>query len=95
MASLEFFVPQNPALYVLWLLHTRLVMPAATRFGPRGWREAGSFLGPSISAFYRNHTLQGVGDMWASAGLSEVQAKLLSLGGAVVMWGRKEALDEN
>ena len=95
MVSLEFFMPQNPALHALWLLHTRLMMPGVTRFAPRGWRDVGSFLGPSISAFYRDHTLQDVSDMWTAAGVLEVQTKPLSLGGAVVMWGRKEASDEN
>ena len=90
MASLEFFVPQNPLVHTLWLLHTRLAMPVASRLLPTGWRAVGSFLGPSISDFYRRHTLQDLREMWARAGVGELQTKLLSLGGAVIMWGRKE-----
>ncbi len=89
MVSLEFFVPRGPIVYGLWLLHTRLVMPVISRLLPGGWREVGSFLGPSISKFYRKHTLRDLSEMWARAGVGQLQAKLLSLGGAVAMWGRK------
>ena len=89
MVSLEFFVPRGPIVYGLWLLHTRLVIPMISRLLPGGWREVGSFLGPSISKFYRKHTLQDLSEMWARAGIGQLQVKLLSLGGAVAMWGRK------
>ena len=90
MASLEFYVPQGPVAYPLWLLHTRMVLPLGTRLLSRGWREVGSFLGPSISSFYRKHTLEDLSRMWMRAGVGGVRTGLLSLGGAVVTWGRKE-----
>jgi len=89
LASLEFFVPQQPLIYPLWLLHTRLAIPVVSRLLPGGWPEVGSFLGPSISDFYRKHTLQDLCGMWERAGVRKVQTKQLSLGGALVMWGRK------
>ena len=89
MMSLDFFVPQGPVVYGLWLLHTRLVMPAISRLLPGGWREVGSFLGPSIYKFYRKYTLQDLSEMWARVGVGQPEVKLLSLGGAVAMWGRK------
>ena len=89
MVSLEFYIPRGPILYGLWLLHTRLAMPVISRLLPAGWGEVGSFLGPSISNFYRNHTLQDLSEMWARAGVGQLQTKLLSFGGAVAMWGRK------
>ena len=92
LASLEFFVPQNPMIYPLWLLHTRVAIPVGCRLLPRGWREVGSFLGPSISDFYRKHTLRDLCGMWERAGVGEVQTRQLSLGGALVMWGRKGGL---
>lgn len=95
MASLEFCVPLNPVSHALWLLHTRLVLPLGTRFMSPGWREVGSFLGPSISTFYREHTLDNLKQMWERAGVGNVQTKTLSWGGAVVMWGQKEAHGEN
>ena len=91
MASLEFFVPRNPVLRAFWLLHTRLAIPASTRFLSPGWREVGSLLGPSISSFYRRHTVEELDRMWQNAGVTEVKRKALSLGGALVTWGRKEA----
>ncbi|MBI4201679.1 MAG: class I SAM-dependent methyltransferase [Chloroflexi bacterium] len=90
LASLEFYVPPNPAIRPLWMAHSYLWMPLATRFLSPGWREVGTFLGPSIRAFYKRNSLGDLGAMWATAGVKDAKVKLLSLGGAVVMWGRKE-----
>jgi demethylmenaquinone methyltransferase / 2-methoxy-6-polyprenyl-1,4-benzoquinol methylase len=89
MASLEFYTPSGPLLHPLWLLHTRLVLPLGTRFIDRGWSEVGSFLGPSISDFFHRQSLEDLNKMWANAGLIDVQTRILSLGGAFVMWGQK------
>ncbi len=89
MASLEFYVPQGPVLHPLWLLHTRLVLPLGTLPLSPGWREVGSFLGPSISRFFRKYTLEDLAGMWRSAGLVDVDTRVLSAGGAFVMCGRK------
>ena len=94
MASLDFHVPSNPVMHLMWLLHTRVVLPVGTRLLSPAWGEVGSFLGPSISAFYRDYTLEGLSEMWARAGVGNVSTSTLSLGGAVVMWGRKEAVGE-
>ena len=93
MASLEFYVPKGP-LHPLWLLHTRMVLPLGSWFLTPGWREIGSFLGPSISTFFGKYTLEDLGQMWAQAGLGNAQTKLLSHGGAFVMWGEKEVYGE-
>ena len=89
MVSLEFFVPPNPIIRALWLLHTRLAMPVVSRLMPGGWKEVGSFLGPSISDFCRGYSRRDLSELWAQAGIDEVQTRLLSFGGAVVTWGRK------
>jgi demethylmenaquinone methyltransferase/2-methoxy-6-polyprenyl-1,4-benzoquinol methylase len=89
IVSLEFHVPPNPLFRALWMAHAYLWMPLATRFLSSGWRAVGSFLGPSIRAFYKQHTLEDVREMWMNAGVKEAHVKLLSLGGAVVMWGTK------
>ncbi len=91
LASLEFYVPPNPAIRLLWMAHSFLWMPLATRFLSPGWREVGGVLGPSITAFYKRHSLNDLRAMWAAARVKEVKVKLLSLGGAVVMWGSKES----
>lgn len=95
IATLEFYVPGGSILHPLWLLHTRLVMPLGTRFMSSGWREVGSFLGPSISGFFRRYTLGELERMWVQEGLTDVQTKVLSRGGAFVMWGQKKVHDEN
>jgi demethylmenaquinone methyltransferase / 2-methoxy-6-polyprenyl-1,4-benzoquinol methylase len=87
IASLEFYVPGGPVLYPLWLLHTRLVLPVGTRFITPGWKEVGSFLGPSISDFFRRKPLSDIARMWSDSGINDVQTKILSWGGAFVMWG--------
>ncbi len=89
LASLEFYVPRGPLWGPLWLLHTRLLLPVGTRCMSPGWREVGAFLGPSISSFYRRHTLRELEGMWAQAGICNVQTRVLSVGGAVVTWGTK------
>jgi demethylmenaquinone methyltransferase/2-methoxy-6-polyprenyl-1,4-benzoquinol methylase len=91
LASLEFAVPQGPLLHPLWLLLTRVALPLGARLVSPGWREAGSFLGPSISSFYKKHTVAEVEQMWRDAGISGVRSQRLSFGGAVITWGRKEA----
>ena len=90
MVSLEFYVPSLPVLYPLWLLHTRVAMPLGTRLISPGWSDVGSFLGRSISAFYREYSLEDLARMWARAGIGGVRTDVLSLGGAVVTWGAKE-----
>lgn len=89
MAGLEFHVPGNPAWRAGWHLYTRVVMPAMGRLISRSWYRAGRFLGPSISGFYRRHPLEEQISMWRDAGIEDVRAKVMSLGGGVVLWGRK------
>ena len=95
LASLDFYVPQNRVLHALWLTYTRLLLPSGTRLLGKGWRQAGSFLGPSISALYRKHALRDLAEMWGLAGIENVRTETLSLGGAVVMRGEKETHHEN
>jgi demethylmenaquinone methyltransferase / 2-methoxy-6-polyprenyl-1,4-benzoquinol methylase len=89
LASLEFHVPRNPAWRAAWHLYTRAVMPVVGRIVSRPWYEVGRFLGPSISRFNERYPLERQLSMWRAAGLSGVRARVMSLGGAVVIWGRK------
>ena len=93
LASLEFYVPPNPAIRALWILHTRVWLPLGTRLLSPGWREVGSFLGPSITAFYKQYSRDNLQTVWANAGVKDTKVKLLTLGGAIVMWGRKGSND--
>ena len=89
VASLEFSVPIAPLLRALWLLYTRVGLPALGRLFSRDWYEVGRFLGPSIFAFYRTYPLPSVAELWRRAGLQAVQVRRMSLGGGVVMSGVK------
>jgi demethylmenaquinone methyltransferase/2-methoxy-6-polyprenyl-1,4-benzoquinol methylase len=89
VASLEFFVPSPPVWLPAWRLYTRLVLPAAGLVGGgRSWVSVGRFLGPSIEQHYRSHPLDAHLRMWQDAGLEDVHARVMSLGGGLVMWGR-------
>jgi len=54
-----------------------------------GWREVGDFLGGSIRDFWARYPLERQLELWRAAGINAVEVRRLSLGGAVVMWGRK------
>ena len=90
MASLEFHVP-GPPWGLAWWAYTRGVMPVAGRVVSSSWAEVGTFLGRSISAFYRQHPLEGQLGWWRAAGFADVRARVMSLGGGVVAWGTKDA----
>jgi demethylmenaquinone methyltransferase/2-methoxy-6-polyprenyl-1,4-benzoquinol methylase len=89
VASLEFLVPRNPVWRGCWWLHTRLLLPAAGALFGRGWFEVGRFLGPSISGHYRRHPLEWHRRAWEAAGIEGVGVRTMSLGGGLVMWGRR------
>jgi demethylmenaquinone methyltransferase / 2-methoxy-6-polyprenyl-1,4-benzoquinol methylase len=89
IAALEFGVPAGvwrPA----WELWTRLGLPAAGRLIGNGWHEVGAFLGPSIVGHYERWPLHRLLTAWREAGIDDVRARRLSLGGGVVTWGRRK-----
>ena len=67
----------------------RVGLPAAGRVVSPGWHEVGRFLGPSIRGFYEGYPLPRVLELWREAGIEDVQARTISLGGGVVIWGRR------
>ena len=88
VAGLEFGIPAG-IVRPLWELHVRAGLPVAGAAIGGGWREVGSFLGPSIRGFYRRWPVPRLLDSWRAAGIEDVQAVRLSLGGGIVTWGRK------
>jgi demethylmenaquinone methyltransferase/2-methoxy-6-polyprenyl-1,4-benzoquinol methylase len=88
LAGLEFHVPSGPW-HPLWLAYTRGVMPVAGRVVSKAWWDAFRFLGPSISEFYARLPLPQQLDLWRAAGIEDARARVMSLGGGVVIWGRK------
>ena len=89
VASLEFFVPPNRFWRGCWWLYTRAVLPVAGGLAGRSWWRVGRFLGPSISKHYRDQPLSSIVEAWRAAGLDRVRSRPMSLGGGLVMWGRK------
>lgn len=92
LAGLDFFVPHNPVWQAAWWLYTRSFLPAAglALGGPQWWR-VGRFLGPNIANFYRAWPQPRIADAWRAAGMVEVNHHAMSLGGGLVMWGKKRA----
>jgi demethylmenaquinone methyltransferase / 2-methoxy-6-polyprenyl-1,4-benzoquinol methylase len=89
VASLEFGVPQARAARALWELYVRLALPLAGRLLSPGWHEVGRFLGPSIRGYEARLPLERQLELWSEAGLEDLRARRLSLGGGVVVWGRR------
>ena len=88
LASLDFAVPHWPA-YPLWRAYTDVGLPVGGRLFSSAWRRTGSFLGPNIRDFYRRWPEKRLLGAWRDAGLVDVQAQRLTLGGAIVVWGRR------
>jgi demethylmenaquinone methyltransferase/2-methoxy-6-polyprenyl-1,4-benzoquinol methylase len=93
MANLEFHVPSGPVWRPLWWLYTRTALPLAGRVMSREWFDVGRFLGPSIESLYRDHPLDEQLALWRRAGIQDARARVMSLGGGVVIWGTKGGPD--
>jgi demethylmenaquinone methyltransferase/2-methoxy-6-polyprenyl-1,4-benzoquinol methylase len=84
VAMLEFDVPRG-VWRPLWEVYVGALLPAAgLAVGGRAWWEVGRFLGPSIRDFHGRVPLR---DVWTAAGVRDVRARRLSLGGGLVVWG--------
>jgi demethylmenaquinone methyltransferase / 2-methoxy-6-polyprenyl-1,4-benzoquinol methylase len=88
MAGLEFGLPRG-VWRPLWELYVRVGLPVSGRVIARGWREVGSFLGPSIRELHNRLPLAKQVELWREAGLEDVRVRRLSLGGGYVVWGRR------
>lgn len=89
VASLEFHVPPQPLLRGAWWLYTRVGLPVLGGLAGREWYRVGRFLGPSITAHYDRYSDAWTVDAWQRAGILDIGIRLMSLGGGVVMWGRR------
>ncbi len=90
VASLEFGEPDNPFWWSAWWLYTRAVLPVAGLVtGGREWYEVGRFLGPSIHDLYHRLPVPATVELWRAAGFCDVSYRRMSLGGGLVMWGRR------
>ena len=90
MASLEFCAPASPVWGPAWWAYTRLLLPAGgLALGGQEWYRVGRFLGPNISAHYRRYPVSWTVQAWQKAGFTDVSARVMSLGGGLVMWGTR------
>jgi demethylmenaquinone methyltransferase / 2-methoxy-6-polyprenyl-1,4-benzoquinol methylase len=85
IAMLEFGLPQGLA-RPAWELYVRVGLPALGALVSPGWRRVGTFLGPSIREFHRRYDVL---ELWRNAGIEDVRSRRLSLGGGLVLWGRR------
>jgi demethylmenaquinone methyltransferase / 2-methoxy-6-polyprenyl-1,4-benzoquinol methylase len=88
IAGLEFGVPRG-VWRPLWEAWVRVGLPAAGAAIGQGWREVGTFLGGSIRDYDRRWPLPRLVEAWREAGIDDVRARRLSLGGGIVTWGRR------
>ncbi len=90
VASLEFMVPPTRFWRGWWWVYTRFVLPAAGLVtGGLEWYRVGRFLGPSISTLYERYPVDWTVEAWREAGFEDVGVRVMSLGGGLVMWGRR------
>ncbi|MGZ4200769.1 MAG: class I SAM-dependent methyltransferase [Thermoleophilaceae bacterium] len=86
VAMLDFYVPRG-IWHPLWVLYTRVGLPALGRLVSRDWYDVGRFLGPNIGGFWARHPLTAVIEMWRAAGIDSVEVRVMSVGGGVVVSG--------
>jgi demethylmenaquinone methyltransferase / 2-methoxy-6-polyprenyl-1,4-benzoquinol methylase len=89
VAMLEFGLPSG-VWRPLWELYVQVGLPSAGAVVSSGWGDVGRFLGPSIRGFHERWPEPRLLDAWRDAGVADVRAKRLSVGGGLVVWGRRE-----
>lgn len=90
VAMLEFGLPRG-VWRPPWDLWVGVGLPLAGRLLSPGWLEVGRFLGPSIRGFHAAFPEERLLALWQEAGIGGVTARRLSLGGGLVVWGRRDA----
>ena len=88
MAGLEFGLPRG-MWRGAWELYVRAVLPLAGRALSSAWYDVGRFLGGSIRNLYARFPLERQLELWRAAGVDDVRFRRLSLGGGIVVWGRR------
>jgi demethylmenaquinone methyltransferase/2-methoxy-6-polyprenyl-1,4-benzoquinol methylase len=89
LASLEFYLPDEPLLRAGWRAYTRGVLPPVGALVSGSWFRTGRFLGPSVERFYARAPLPEQVRWWQEAGIRHVRTRVMSLGAGVVIWGVK------
>ena len=88
-ALLDFGVPPAPLPRTAWNLYVAAGLPLLGRAISPGWHEVGRFLRGSIRDFDARWPLPSLLTAFREAGFEDVSARRLSLGGCLVVWGRR------
>lgn len=88
IAMVEFGVPANPTLRLLWRVHTRAGLPLIGRAVSREWYDVGRFLGPNIEQFHAS--IPDLPALWRSAGIADARQRNMSFGAGVVVTGIRD-----
>ena len=89
-ALLDFGVPPAPLARQAWNLYVDAGLPLLGRGISPGWYEVGRFLGESIRRFDAEWPLPRLLGAFREAGFESPSARRLSLGGCLVVWGRRQ-----
>ena len=89
-ALLDFGVPPAPPARQAWNLYVDAGLPLLGRAVSPGWHEVGRFLGESIRRFHAQWPLPRLLGAFREAGFESASARRLSLGGCLVVWGRRQ-----
>src|SRR5437773_3651304 len=95
IVALDFGVPTNPILRMLWRVHTSIGLPTIGRAISPQWASVGAFLKGSIERFNAAHPQHTLERHWREAGLVDVQVAQMSFGAGVVMTGVKDGATED
>jgi len=88
-ALLDFGVPPAPLPRGAWNFWVDTGLPLAGRAISPGWHEVGRFLGDSIRRFDAEWPVERLLGAFNDAGFESASARRLSLGGCLVVWGRR------
>lgn len=90
MASLDFAVPSEWWWRQAWRLYTGGVLPlGGWALGGKPWRDVAWFLLRSITDHVAAWPPDELVRAWGQAGMVDVAYRPMSLGGGLVMWGRR------
>jgi demethylmenaquinone methyltransferase/2-methoxy-6-polyprenyl-1,4-benzoquinol methylase len=87
---LDFGLPPRGPLQAAWHLYTGLGLPLAGRLVAPAWHDVGRFLRGSIADFCARYPPDALGRLFADAGVTGVRVRRMSLGGGVVLHGRRD-----
>ena len=87
---LDFGVPPAPLPRAAWDLYVGAGLPLLGRAISPGWHDIGRFLGGSIREFDAHWPVSKQLAAFREAGFDDVAARRLSLGGCLVVWGRRQ-----